>query len=63
MIASKSRTALRLAPSRRSTASRRADVDRGYRFEQGFTLEMYMSTRLASKSRDAFVETKGKAKF
>ena len=35
------------------------DVDRGYRWEQGFTLEMYMHED-SQKSRDAFVET-GKA--
>ena len=32
------------------------DVDRGYRWEQGFTLEMYMHED-SQKSRDAFVET------
>ncbi len=35
------------------------DVDRGYRWEQGFTLEMYMHED-SQKARDAFVET-GKA--
>ena len=31
------------------------DVDRDYRFEQGFTLEMYMNED-SQKARDAFVE-------
>ena len=35
------------------------DVDRGYRWEQGFTLEMYMHED-SQKARDAFVDT-GKA--
>ncbi len=38
------------------------DVDHGYRFEQGFTLEMYMHED-SQKSRDAFVESKGAAAF
>jgi len=38
------------------------DVDRGYRWEQGFTLEMYMHED-SQKSRDAFVETGKAAKF
>ena len=38
------------------------DVDRGYRWEQGFTLEMYMHED-SQKSRDAFVETGKAASF
>jgi enoyl-CoA hydratase len=38
------------------------DVDRGYRWEQGFTLEMYMHED-SQKARDAFVETGKVAKF
>ena len=38
------------------------DVDRGYRWEQGFTLEMYMHED-SQKSRDAFVDTGKAAKF
>ena len=38
------------------------DVDRGYRWEQGFTLEMYMHED-SQKSRDEFVETGRAAKF
>ena len=38
------------------------DVDRGYRWEQGFTLEMYMHED-SQKARDAFVETGKAAKF
>ena len=33
-----------------------------YRYEQGFTLEMYMNTD-SQKSRDEFVATGDKAKF
>ena len=38
------------------------DVDRGYRWEQGFTLEMYMHDD-SQAARDAFVETGKTAKF
>jgi enoyl-CoA hydratase len=38
------------------------DVDHGYRFEQGFTLEMYLHPD-SQKARDAFVENKGPAKL
>ena len=38
------------------------DVDRGYRWEQGFTLEMYMHED-SQKARDAFVETGKAAEF
>jgi len=61
VIASKSRTALLLAKEALNGLEPR-DVDQGYRFEQGFTLEMYMHED-SQKARDAFVETKGAAKF
>jgi len=38
------------------------DVDRMYRYEQGFTLEMYMNAD-SQTARDAFVATGDKAKF
>ena len=38
------------------------DVDRGYRWEQGFTLEMYMHED-SQRARDAFVETGKAASF
>jgi len=38
------------------------DVDRNYRWEQGFTFEMYMHEDSQS-ARDAFVETGKTAKF
>jgi len=58
VIASKSRTALVLAKAALNGIEAR-DVDRDYRFEQGFTLEMYMNED-SQKARDAFVAT-GKA--
>lgn len=61
VIASKSRMALLLAKEALNGLEPR-DVDQGYRFEQGFTLEMYMHED-SQKARDAFVETKGAAKF
>lgn len=61
IIASKSRRALVLAKEALNGLEPR-DVDHGYRFEQGFTLEMYMHPD-SQKSRDAFVEGKEKAKF
>lgn len=61
VIAGKSRTALRLA-KQALNGIEVGDVDRFYRFEQGFTLEMYMSPD-SQKARDAFVETKGRAEF
>ncbi|WP_157216889.1 enoyl-CoA hydratase family protein [Flavisphingomonas formosensis] len=61
IIASKSRTALLLAKEALNGLEPR-DVDQGYRFEQGFTLEMYMHED-SQKARDAFVETKGAAKY
>lgn len=61
VIASKSRQALVLAKEALNGLEPR-DVDRGYRWEQGFTLEMYMHAD-SQKSRDAFVETGQAAKF
>ena len=58
LIASKSRKALVIAKEALNGLESR-DVDRGYRWEQGFTLEMYMHED-SQKARDAFVET-GKA--
>jgi enoyl-CoA hydratase len=58
IIAAKSRKALVMAKEALNGLEPR-DVDRGYRWEQGFTLEMYMHED-SQKSRDAFVET-GKA--
>jgi pyrroline-5-carboxylate reductase len=61
LIASKSRTALVLAKQALNGLEAR-DVDHGYRFEQGFTLEMYMHAD-SQKSRDAFVAGKSTAAF
>lgn len=61
VIAGKSRRALVLAKESLNGIEPH-DVDRSYRFEQGFTLEMYMSPD-SQKSRDAFVDHKGKAQF
>jgi enoyl-CoA hydratase len=58
IVASKSRKALVIAKEALNGLEPR-DVDRGYRWEQGFTLEMYMHED-SQKSRDAFVES-GKA--
>lgn len=60
-IASKSRKALVIAKEALNGLEPR-DVDRGYRWEQGFTLEMYMHED-SQKSRDAFVETGKAAEF
>jgi enoyl-CoA hydratase len=61
-IASKSRTALVLAKQALNGLEAR-DALRGYRFEQGFTLEMYMHED-SQKARDAFVhDAGGTAKF
>jgi enoyl-CoA hydratase len=60
-IASKSRKALVIAKEALNGLEPR-DVDRGYRWEQGFTLEMYMHED-SQKSRDAFVESGTAAKF
>ena len=59
VIADKSRPALVLAKQALNGLEPR-DVDHGYRFEQGFTLEMYMHPD-SQASRDAFVHDKGKA--
>jgi len=61
IIAGKSRTALVLAKQALNGLEAR-DVDHGYRFEQGFTLEMYMHED-SQKARDAFVQGKEAAKF
>lgn len=58
VIASKSRDALRIA-KQALNGIEPFDVDAKYRWEQGFTFEMYMHED-SQKSRDAFVET-GKA--
>ncbi|EQB13570.1 enoyl-CoA hydratase family protein [Novosphingobium lindaniclasticum] len=60
-IAGKSRKALVIAKEALNGLEAR-DVDRGYRWEQGFTLEMYMHED-SQKSRDAFVETGKAASF
>lgn len=60
-IAAKSRKALVIAKEALNGLEPR-DVDRGYRWEQGFTLEMYMHED-SQKARDAFVETGKAAKF
>jgi enoyl-CoA hydratase len=61
IIASKSRRAIVLAKEALNGLEPR-DVDHGYRFEQGFTLEMYLDPD-SQKSRDAFVEGKGPPKL
>ena len=61
IIASKSRKALVIAKEALNGLEER-DVDRGYRWEQGFTLEMYMHED-SQKWRDEFVETGKAAKF
>ena len=61
IIASKSRKALLIAKEALNGLEER-DVDRGYRWEQGFTLEMYMHED-SQKSRDEFVKTGKAAKF
>lgn len=61
VIAGKSRAALVLAKQALNGLEAR-DVDHGYRFEQGFTLEMYMHAD-SQASRDAFVDGGKQAKF
>lgn len=61
VIAAKSRKSLVIAKEALNGLEAR-DVDRGYRWEQGFTLEMYMHAD-SQKARDAFVETGKAAKF
>lgn len=60
-IASKSRDALRIA-KQALNGIETYDVDRAYRWEQGFTLEMYMHDD-SQAARDAFVETGDAATF
>ncbi|AKM09452.1 enoyl-CoA hydratase family protein [Croceicoccus naphthovorans] len=60
-IASKSRKALVTAKEALNGLEPR-DVDQGYRWEQGFTLEMYLHPD-SQTARDAFVETKDAAKY
>ncbi len=60
-LASKSRDALRIA-KQALNGIEAFDVDKAYRWEQGFTFEMYMHED-SQKSRDAFVATGGAAKF
>ena len=61
LIASKSRDALRIAKEALNGIEA-FDVDKSYRWEQGFTYEMYMHEDSQS-ARDAFVETGSTAKF
>ena len=61
IIAVKSRDGLRIA-KQALNGIESFDVDKAYRWEQGFTFEMYMHED-SQKSRDAFVETGGAAKF
>ncbi len=60
-IASKSRDALRIA-KQALNGIEPYDVDKFYRWEQGFTFEMYMHED-SQKSRDAFVEGGKAAEF
>lgn len=61
IIAGKSRKALVTAKEALNGIEAR-DVDHGYRFEQGFTLEMYLHED-SQRARDAFVESGSAAKF
>ncbi len=61
VIASKSRAALRIA-KQALNGIESYDVDRSYRWEQGFTLEMYMHDD-SQTARDAFVESSEAAAF
>ena len=61
VIASKSRAALVIAKQALNLIEP-TDPSDHYRIEQGFTLEMYMHED-SQKSRDAFAEGKGAAKF
>jgi len=60
-IAEKSRDAIRIA-KQALNGIEPFDVDASYRWEQGFTFEMYMHED-SQKSRDAFVETGKSAEF
>ncbi len=55
IIASKSRDALKIA-KQALNGIEAFDVDKAYRWEQGFTFEMYLHED-SQKARDAFVET------
>ncbi len=61
IIAAKSRDALRIA-KQALNGIESFDVDKSYRWEQGFTFEMYMHED-SQKARDAFVETGKAANF
>lgn len=61
VVAAKSRKALVIAKEALNGLEPR-DVDRGYRWEQGFTLEMYMHED-SQRARDAFVDTGKAASF
>ena len=61
VIASKSRDALRIA-KQALNGIEPFDVDKHYRWEQGFTFEMYMHED-SQAARDAFVETGDVAEF
>lgn len=61
LIASKSRDALRIA-KQALNGIEPYDVDKFYRWEQGFTFEMYMHED-SQKARDAFVEDGKAAEF
>ena len=61
ILAAKSRDALRIA-KQALNGIEPFDVDTNYRWEQGFTFEMYMHED-SQKARDAFVETGKAAKF
>lgn len=61
IFAEKSRDALRIA-KQALNGIEAFDVDKAYRWEQGFTFEMYMHED-SQKARDAFVETGAAARF
>ena len=61
LIAAKSRDALRIAKEALNGIEP-FDVDKAYRWEQGFTFEMYMHED-SQKSRDAFVDSGAAADF
>jgi len=61
IIAAKSRDALQIA-KKALNGIEATDVDKDYRWEQGFTFEMYMHED-SQKARDAFVDTGKAAKF
>jgi len=61
VIAGKSRAALVIAKQALNLIEPNNPID-GYRIEQGFTLEMYAHED-SQTARDAFVESKGAAKF